>query len=89
MTSCQMDKRLFLLAALTEMSDALNDDKMTVSIDKIKDTVSHAAPEILDNQWARIYRFCVTYVNDESNPNHLKCFLLYNVKYTEYKDKYL
>jgi len=84
-----MDKRTYLLSTLTEMSDALEDESMAVDIDKIKDTVAHAAPEILDNQWARIYRYCVINVNDEANPNHLKCFLLYNKKYTEYKEKYL
>lgn len=89
MTSCQMDKRTYLLSTLTEMSDALDDEEMTVDIGKIKDTVAHAAPEILDNQWSRIYRYCVSNVKDETNPNHYKCFLLYNKKYTEYKDKYL
>ena len=86
---CQMDKRIYIISALTEMSDALNDEAMAVDIEKIKDTVCHAAPEILDNQWSRIYRYCVTNVNDEANPNHLKCFLLYNKKYSEYKEKYL
>lgn len=89
MSICQMDKRTYLISTLTEMSDALDDEAMAVDIGKIKDTVAHAAPEILDNQWMKIYRYCVTNVNDEANPNHLKCFLLYNKKYTEYKDKYL
>jgi hypothetical protein len=84
-----MEKRAYLISTLSEMSDLLNDDRMAIDIGKIQDTIAHAAPEILDNQWMRIYRYCISNIQDETNPNHYKCYLLYNKKYTEYKDKYL
>jgi|TARA_Y100000817_G_scaffold306948_1_gene292750 hypothetical protein len=79
-----MNKRVFILQTLDMMRTTLDDPSMTKSIEKIKDTVAHSAPEILDGRWYKIYAFCTQFVNDEDNPKHLKCFNIYNDRLKEY-----
>lgn len=81
-----VDKRSYLLQTLLLIDKVLADRLMTITLNKIKDTVAHTAPEMLDARWNNIYLFCLQYVQDASNPSHMKCFHLYQKRFTEYKN---
>lgn len=80
-----VDKRTYLLQTLILIDKLLADKLMTITLNKIKDTVAHTAPEMLDTRWNNIYLFCLQYVQDASNPSHMKCFNLYQTRFVEYK----
>jgi len=79
-----MNKRIFILQTLELMRTALDDPLMTKTINNIKDTVAHSAPEILDSRWYKIYAFCAQFVTDGDNPKHIECFNIYNNRLKEY-----
>lgn len=80
-----VDKRSYLLQTLLLIDKVLADRLMTITLNKIKDTVAHTAPEMLDARWNNIYLFCLENVQDASNPRHMECFELYQKRFTEYK----
>ena len=80
-----VNKRSYLLQTLVLIDDILNDKLMTITLNKIKDTVAHTAPEMLDARWNNIYLFCLQHVQDASNPSHMECFELYQKRFIEYK----
>lgn len=78
-------KRVLLLKLLINMENTVSDDDLKTTIDRIKSTVVHTAPEILDLRWKSIYHMCVQYMNDFDNPEHDRCFELYSQALEEYK----
>lgn len=67
------------------MKDALSDDEIKTSLNRIYDTVFHTAPEIIDQRWVTLYRFCSVYIMDAGNEEHQKCLEIYNTQYSKYK----
>jgi len=82
-------KRLHMLETLTMIQKALQDEEMTCTIDKIKNSIAHAAPEILNRQWMKIYTFCVQHVNDKNNVRHQQCFGIYQKRFIEYESFFI
>lgn len=78
-------KRAILIKLLLTMEDTVSDQSLKQTILKLRDTVVHTAPEIIDSRWKRIYVMCVTHMNDADNPEHAKCFQLYTQALEEYK----
>jgi len=82
-----INKTTYLLETVQKISDVLNDDKRIVNdLKKLIDTICHTAPEIVDSRWQKLYTYCVQFINDASNPNHLKAFKIYTYRLKEYNE---
>ena len=79
-----MNKVIYLLTTVNKLKEALDDVEYTERLDHLYDSIAHTAPEIVDSRWQRIYRFCTTYVTDQNNPNHMKCYNIYMKSLAEY-----
>jgi len=78
-------KRALLLKLLMNMEDSVSDPSLKQTVSNIRDTVAHTAPEIIDSRWRRIYQMCILHMNEADNPEHGKCFHLYQEALKEYK----
>lgn len=78
-------KRALLLKLLNNMEESVSDPSLKQTISNLRETVAHTAPEIIDSRWRRIYQLCVTHMNDVDNPEHDKCFHLYQNALNDYK----
>ena len=79
----------FIVETLCLIREIFEDNpEMQKSLEKVLDTVSHTAPEVIGTRWMDIYQFCIVYLNDEKNPAHVKCLNIYNTRYTTYRKKY-
>lgn len=78
-------KRALLLKLLNNMEESVSDTSLKQTISNLRETVAHTAPEIIDSRWRRIYQLCVTHMNDVDNPEHDKCFHLYQKALNDYK----
>lgn len=66
-----------------------SDEEMKISFNKIKDTICHTAPEILNNRWNDIYLFCRNNLNNINNPSHVSSLQIYNTRLKEFKTLYV
>ena len=81
------NKTTYLLETVQQISDALKDDENVVNdLKKLIDTICHTAPEIIDSRWQKLYNYCVQFINDASDPNHLKAFNIYSTRLREYNE---
>ena len=78
-------KRALLLNLLTNMESTVSCPSLKQTVSNVRDTVAHTAPEIIDSRWKRIYQMCVIHMNEADNPEHDKCFHLYQEAFNEYK----
>ena len=78
------DKTQHILETIGLLIDELDNEEIKMSLVRIADSVAHTAPEIIDNRWSTLFKFCTHYINDENNPSHLKCLEIYNQRYTSY-----
>lgn len=79
-------KRALLVKLLSNMEDTVSDLSLKQTISNLRDTVVHTAPEIIDSRWKRIYQMCVRHMSEVENPEHEKCFQLYQQALEEYKE---
>lgn len=82
------NKRLYILETLRLMREALKDNEMTNTLNKMADSVVHTAPEIIDRRWTTIYNFCSQHVNNMKNPAHKECYDLYHDRLIQYTSLY-
>ena len=78
-------KRALILNLLLNIHNTVSDSSLKRTISNLRDTVVHTAPEIMDSRWVRIYQICSQYLNDQNNPEHEKCFNMYQNALKEYK----
>lgn len=78
-------KRALLLKLLMNMEDTVSCASLKKTVSNLRDTVAHTAPEIIDSRWQRIYQMCVIHMNEADNPEHGKCFHLYQQALEQYK----
>ena len=84
--SCKI-KLLYLLETVQQISDALKDDENVVNdLKKLIDTICHTAPENNRFEMAKKLYNCVQFINDASDPNHLKAFNIYSTRLAEYNE---
>ena len=78
-------KRALLMKLLMNMEDTVSDPSLKKTVSNLRDTVVHTAPEIIDSRWRMIFNMCVLHMNEANNPEHGKCFHLYQKALEEYK----
>jgi hypothetical protein len=82
-------KREYILKTLDLLSkEFIDDPDMQSSFKKLKDTVCHTAPEILNNRWTDICNFCRNNLNDTNNKSHIHSLRIYNSRLKEFKKIY-
>ena len=82
-------KREYILKTLDLLSNEfVGNMDMQNSFKKLKDTICHTAPEILNNRWTDIYNFCRINLNDINNKSHIQSLRIYNSRLTEFKKIY-
>lgn len=88
----QMDsmdsKHEFILNTVIQLRNVLSNHELKESLKKICDTIWHAAPEIIDQQWKRIFDFCKNNITDSANEEHKLCYEIYHTRYQEYLKLY-
>jgi len=76
---------IFLLSV--EKAIPTENENSRVIIENLKDSLGHAAPEILDLFWKKIFNHLSTHFND-SLDWHEKICDMYNEAYKTYVEKY-
>ena len=81
-------KHEFILKTVIKLQNTLSNPDLKESLKKICDTIWHAAPEIIDQQWNHIYNFCKNNITDSTNEEHKLCYETYHERYREYLKLY-
>lgn len=89
MTSKHDSRERILLDILEQMFHAVDDENIKHILQSQMDTVAHAAPEIVDQQWKPLYNLCRMRLNDASNPQHAACYKIYHDGYHLYKSLFV
>ena len=56
------DKTQHILETIALLIDELDNEEIKMSLVRIADSVAHTAPEIIDNRWSTLFKFCTHYI---------------------------
>ena len=80
-----MNKRAYIINTVLLLKGAINDERIKVEFEKLLDTITHTAPEILDQRWMNIYYICSSHLTDMEDKTHTECYSIYENRLMEYK----
>ena len=89
MTILKISKTQYIIETLRLLKNEFPDNPdFLSSFNRIIDTVSHTAPEIVSQRWNKIYNFCISHCNNSNNTAHVNAYNIYHNRIKEYFDLY-